>query len=150
MSSVSIGGAATAVKVAVEKTVESVNKQVLSRATRAVNAMRNAELDVLKGQRSGKVYKKPGGGTYRASAPGEPPARRTGNLRLHWNGNVEVRSSSGRGASVNLQLESMETKYNDYMEHGTPGGMIAPRPYVDRITEKATPEVVSIYSEPYV
>ena len=149
MSSVSIGGAATAVKVAVEKTVQSVNQQVLSRATRAVNAMRNAELDVLKGQRSGKVYKKPGGGTYRASAPGEPPARRTGNLRLHWNGNVEAGTSSGQGISVKLQLESMETKYNDYMEHGTPGGMIAPRPYVDRITEKATPDVVAIYSESY-
>ncbi len=151
MSTVNIGGAGDAVKVEVQKTVKNVNQQILSRASRALNAMRNAELDVMKGQRSGRIYKKPGGGTYRASAPGEPPARRTGNLRMNWNGKVTGSASAGNsgGVSINLELESMEKKYNSYMEHGTPGGKIAPRPYVGRIKEKAMPDVAAIYSEPY-
>lgn len=39
----------------------------------------NASLYVLRGKRSGKVYRVPNTGkTYRASAPGEPPAVRSG------------------------------------------------------------------------
>lgn len=34
----------------------------------------------LRGQGSGYLYRHPAGGTYRASAPGEPPAERTGDL----------------------------------------------------------------------
>ena len=71
-------------KIAVGEIVERVGRQVVSRGTRAVNAIRNAELDVLKGQRSGRVYRKPySKATYTASAPGEPPARRSGALRLN-------------------------------------------------------------------
>lgn len=148
MRGVSIGEASSAVKIEVQKAVQDINRQVLSRGTRAVNAMRNAELDVLKGQRSGKIYKKPGGGTYRASAPGEPPARRTGNLRLHWNGNVSIRSNgSDGGASVALELESQE-RYAGHLENGT--DRMAARPFKDRITEKAMSDVVTIYNEPYV
>lgn len=147
MSAVNVGGQ---IEVAVKKVTENVCRQVVSRGTRAVNEIRNAELNVLKGARSGKVYKKPGGGTYRASAPGEPPARRTGNLRMNWNGRVEGGASGGTSVSLTAVLESMETKYNDYMEHGTPGGMIAPRPYVERIRDKALPKIEAIYNEPYV
>lgn len=149
MSTVSVGAAGGAIAAAVRQVVERVDRQVISRATRGVNAIRNAELDVLKGQRGGRTYKKPGGGTYQASAPGEPPAVRSGALRQNWNGQV-TGGMSGGGVAISLELISMETKYNDYMEHGTPGGMIAPRPYVDRITQKALPEVKAIYSEPYV
>lgn len=147
MSAVNVGGQ---IEVAVKKVTENVCRQVVSRGTRAVNEIRNAELNVLKGARSGKVYKKPGGGTYRASAPGEPPARRTGNLRMNWDGRVEGGASGGTSVSLTAVLESMETKYNDYMEHGTPGGMIAPRPYVERIRDKALPKIEAIYNEPYV
>ena len=82
------------VRICVERCVNKINKQAVSRARRAANVIRNAELNVLKGQRSGKVYKKPGtygeessratkklmkeyghilkgGQLYRASAPGE-------------------------------------------------------------------------------
>lgn len=60
-------------KIAVDEVVKNVGRQAISRGTRAVNALRNAELEVLKGQRSGRVYKKPySRATYTASAPGEP------------------------------------------------------------------------------
>lgn len=136
----------SSLKIAVDKVVESVGKQVVSRGTRAVNAIRNAELDVLKGQRSGRVYRKPHSkATYTASAPGEPPARRSGALRLNWHGEVKGGSTAG-GTKITAALES-EQDYSGYLEDGTK--KMAPRPYKDRITEKALPEIRSIYNEPY-
>lgn len=48
--------------------------------------------EVLVGERTGKWYRKPGGkGMYRASAPGEAPASRTGDLRRSYKvGPLEV------------------------------------------------------------
>ncbi len=141
------GSAGTAIRATVKDQVENINRKVVSRGVRAVNALRNAELEVLKGQRSGKVYRKPfSKATYTASAPGEPPARRTGNLRLHWNGQVKSEKASGDGVSVIAELESQE-KYSVYLENGK--GM-APRPFVERIKRKAEPEIKKIYSEPYI
>lgn len=125
-----------------------INRKVASRGARAVNALRNAELDVLKGQRSGKKYRKPytKKATYIASAPGEAPARRTGNLRLHWSGDVSARGNSNGGMALDVTLESQE-KYAAALENGH--GNVAARPFVDRIKEKAEPEIAKIFSEPY-
>ena len=113
----------------VKKAISQVQSELPSRAFRASNALRNAELEVMRGQRGGRTYRKPSGGSYTASAPGEPPAWRTGTLARSWrplpNGN------------------------NPTMENGTPGGMIAPRPFAQRTVDKAEPEIVEIYSEPY-
>lgn len=145
MSSISQAGAA--LRIAVDRVVENVGRQAVSRGTRAVNAIRNAELDVLKGSRSGHVYKKPySSSTYTASAPGEPPARRSGALRLNWHGEVQGGSAGSGGIQITAVLES-EQHYAGYLEDGT--SKMAPRPYKDKITEKATPEIVAIYNEPY-
>lgn len=133
-------------KVAVDDTVKKVNREAASRGTRAVNAIRNAELEVLRGKRSGRVYRKPHTKShYTASAPGEPPARRTGNLRLNWNGTVES-SSTGSGLRVTAVLESQE-RYSTYLENGT--RRMAPRPFKQPISEKAMPEIERIYHEKY-
>lgn len=156
------------IRAKVSEITENINRKVISRGTRAVNAMRTAELRVLKGQRSGRVYRKPGtygeaskatkkllgeyghklrgGQLYRASAPGEPPARRTGNLRLHWNGQVKKGASSGHGVEIIAELESQES-YAVNLENGT--SKMAPRPFVEKIKEEATQEIQKIYSEPY-
>jgi len=139
--------ASAALHIAVDRVVQNVGNQVVSRGTRAVNAIRNAELDVLKGSRSGKVYKKPfSRATYRASAPGEPPARRTGALRLNWNGAVRGGITSGNEVKITAELQSNQD-YSGYLEEGTPH--MEARPYKDKIIEKATPEIEAIYSEPY-
>lgn len=101
---------------------------------------------MLKGQRSGRTYRKPytKQATYAASAPGEPPARRTGNLRMHWSGTVQSRSNS-EGVTVTAVLESQEA-YSGYLENGT--SKMAARPFAGKITEKALPEVKRICKEP--
>lgn len=133
-------------KIAVDDTVKKVNLDAASRGMRAVNAIRNAELEVLSGKRSGRVYRKPHTKShYTASAPGEPPARRTGNLRLNWNGTVES-SSTGSGLRVTAVLESQE-RYSTYLENGT--RRMAPRPFKQPISEKAMPEIERIYHEKY-
>lgn len=133
-------------KIAVDDTVKNVNREAASRGVRAVNAIRNAELEVLSGKRSGRVYRKPHTKShYTASAPGEPPARRTGNLRLNWNGTVES-SITGSGLRVTAVLESQE-RYSTYLENGT--RRMAPRPFKQPISEKAMPEIERIYHEKY-
>ena len=133
-------------KIAVDDTVKKVNREAASRGMRAVNAIRNAELEVLRGKRTGRVYRKPHTKShYTASAPGEPPARRTGNLRLNWNGTVES-SSTSSGLRVTAVLESQE-RYSTYLENGT--RRMAPRPFKQPISEKAMPEIERIYHEKY-
>ena len=133
-------------KIVVDDTVKKVNREAASRGMRAVNAIRNAELEVLSGKRSGRVYRKPHTKShYTASAPGEPPARRTGNLRLNWKGTVES-SSTGSGLRVTAVLESQE-RYSTYLENGT--RRMAPRPFKQPISEKAMPEIERIYHEKY-
>lgn len=133
-------------KIAVDDTVKKVNREAASRGMRAVNAIRNAELEVLRGKRSGRIYRKPHTKShYTASAPGEPPARRTGNLRLNWNGTVES-SITCSGLRVTAVLESQE-RYSTYLENGT--RRMAPRPFKQPISEKAMPEIERIYHEKY-
>ena len=79
----SVHSAGMSVRAKVSEAAAGISRQAASRGVRAVNALRNAELNVLKGQRSGKRYRKyPYKSMYTASAPGEPPARRTGTDRL--------------------------------------------------------------------
>ena len=143
----SVHSAGRSVRAKVSEAAAGISRQAASRGVRAVNALRNAELNVLKGQRSGKRYRKyPYKSMYTASAPGEPPARRTGNLRLHWNGQVKKSVSSGNGVEIIAELESQEP-YAAALENGT--SKMAPRPFVEKIKEEAAPEIQRIYSEPY-
>lgn len=122
--------------------LNQVNAELPARAASAAQSLRNASLEVLRGRRGGRTYRKPGGGTYTASAPGEPPAVRTGTLRRSWR-TVQY--------GANHQNPAIETNvpYTGYMENGTPGGMIAPRPFEAKIVEKAKPEVEAIYAQPF-
>lgn len=113
------------------------------RSILAAHELRNASLEVLRGHRSGRLYKRTGyKRRYRASAPGEPPAVRSGTLRRSW------RPMQYGPNHQNPAIES-NVPYAGYMENGTPGGKIAPRPYEKRILEKAMPRIREIYGEPY-
>lgn len=142
------GSPGNSVRMIVKGVVKDINRQVASKGVVAINIIRNVQLQVLKGQRTGKRYRKPytKRATYTASAPGEAPARRTGNLRLHWNGNVRTKPHNNSGILVVAELESQE-EYSGMLDKGTKN--MAARPFVDTITEKALPEVVKACNESY-
>ena len=123
---------------------EHIEHELKSRAVRCANELRNAELEVLRGERHGRVYKVPKSTrTYTASAPGEPPARRTGNLRLHWTMDVRTEDRPD-GCVIDPGIVSGE-QYSLTLENGT--SRTAPRPYKDLIVKKAMPKIKSICEE---
>lgn len=131
---------------AVAKAVEQINWEVQSRAFRAANELRNSSLTVLRGQRSGRVYRRPfASGHYTASAPGEPPAVRSGDLRRSWRQNT--RSERGpQGLTVRPAIIT-NVPYAAMLDEGT--RKMAPRPYKDAVIENAKPRIKAIYREPY-
>ena len=94
---------------------------------------------------------------YTASAPGEPPAVRTGTFRNSWQSKQKITndvSLGNKGVSVRSYIESAartdNRKYNlgSILEDGT--SRMAPRPYAEKIQKKALPKIKKIYKEPYV
>lgn len=156
MSRVTIYG--PSIQAIVENVSDSVQQQMESRSYRAANELRNAALVVLKGQRNGRRYKVPGtyrrqrdkvsgkmknGRYYTASAPGEPPAVRSGVFRNSWQPRTYAFGTSY------FSIIDSNVDYAEWLENGTPGGQMAPRPHHDRIKEKAEPKIFRIYDEPY-
>lgn len=142
---------------------DSIKLQMESRSYRAANELRNASQLVLRGQRSGRRYKAPGtyakqtdrvsgqkknGRYYTASAPGEPPAVRTGVFRASWQPTAKVVFGSYI-SRIESGARTDNGRYNlgEILENGT--RRMAPRPYQDRILDKAEKPIVRIYSEPY-
>jgi hypothetical protein len=150
---------------AVNDAVKSAKTQAQSRAIRASNELRNSALRVLRGQRSGRVYKLPfSKKTYRASAPGEPPAVRSGRLRISWAARAIGKSDSEVIASIYTDV-----KYAPILEEGYDGQVqkqkklkqggtktisyhltIKPRPFEQPIIDGAKDKVMAIFNEPYL
>lgn len=116
----------------VEQIKQRIGQQMVSRAPRALNELRNKEIQTLTGPSP--------------SAPGSPPGVRTGNLRGSWTGQI-LGGAGGVGiANITIELQS-NTSYAHYLEDGTV--KMAARPFVDRIGQAALPGIAAIYSEPY-
>ncbi len=126
------------IKRVVKGMVAQIEAQIPMRATRVSIALKNASMEVLSGPRSGRTYRKPNGGTYIASAPGEPPAARTSTLM-----------GSFRPIQADPNIAGIETSvpYAAKLESGT--GRMAPRPFKNRIVEQATPAIEQIMNEPF-
>ncbi len=135
------------IKLEIDKLVDQINFEAKSRAFRAANELRNSALTVLRGQRSGRVYKRPfSSSKYTASAPGEPPAVRSGDLRRSWRQKT-ASESTGKGLTVKPAITT-DVKYAPWLDEGT--DRMAPRPFEDPIIEDAKPKIKAIYSEPYL
>lgn len=133
----------------VKEITENIKLQMESRAYRGANELRNASQLVLRGQRSGRRYRVPGTKRYyTASAPGEPPAARTGVFRMSWQPSAHVIFGSYI-SRVESTTRTNNGRYilGELLENGT--SKMAPRPHQDKILEKAEPNIVKIYSEPY-
>lgn len=129
---------------AVAESMDSIRQQLGARSYQASNELRNSALLVLRGQRHGRRYRVPGTKAYyTASAPGEPPAVRTGAFRNSW------QPTALQQGDVYISRIESDIPYADWLENGTPGGKMAPRPHHERILKDAEPKVVRIYSAPY-
>ena len=140
---------------AIDESVKHIKHEMESRSVSAANELRNASQIVLRGQRSGRRYKVPGthrrqrdktdgkmknGRYYTASAPGEPPAVRTGAFRMSW----QPRTYVVYGSYISRIESDIRTDNGRYtlgkvLEEGT--SKMAPRPHHDRILEKAEPKI---------
>lgn len=144
--------ASTLIVIKVNKVTSEITDQMKSRGVRAANELTRAKNAVLRGRRSGRQYRVPNTRRkYTASAPGEVPAQRTGQYRLKWD-----EKSYAEGNTVHSQIESHvrteNGKYNlgTLLEEGSPGGKIAPRPHKKKIADKARPNIVKIFKDPYL
>lgn len=161
--------AGTQIESIVREVNEKITQGMKARAYSASNELRNSSQMVLRGKRSGREYIVPGTGRmtyykrtktakitykkYRASAPGEPPAVRTGAFRESWQTKTES-EQSGDGVTVKSMIESNTRTDNgkyllgEILEEGT--GRMAPRPYQDKIVQDALPKIKRIYQRPYL
>jgi hypothetical protein len=136
----------------VQTTLKGIQQEVASRTYRASNELRNAALFVLRGQRSGRMYRIPGTKVdYRASAPGEAPAVRTGIFRLSWGTRVHVEKKDTKYrcvASIESNVKVGKYILGDLLEDGT--RRMKPRPYKNPTKERATPKIKLIYKNKYL
>lgn len=133
----------------VQELTTSIKQQMAQRTYRAANELRNSALDVLKGQRGGRRYKVPHTKRYyTASAPGEPPAVRTGTFRNSWQPSMEYSGSVFIG-KIESTARTDNGRYilSDLLENGT--SRMESRLHHDKIKEQAEPKIVRIYSEPF-
>lgn len=135
----------------VATTLKGVQQEVSQRAYRASNELRNASLFVLRGKRSGRIYRVPSTQrTYQASAPGESPAVRTGAFRMSWGTHVHVEKNGKHFRAISA-IESKERAggylLGEMLENGT--AKMKPRPYKKKVIDRALPKVKAIYQKPY-
>ena len=144
-----IEGYPAALKQCVDYINDSIKTQMKSRTFRGANEVRNSLVgDVLTGGRSGRMYKVPGtGAMYQASAPGEPPAVRTGAFRASWT--VEAQGGGDGCYKADLTSRLTVNGYNlgSLLEHGT--SKMAPRPYAKMAVDKSKDQVIQIFKESY-
>lgn len=103
-----------------------------SKLFRAANALRNAELEVLRGNPS-------------PSPPGGLPGYISGTLMRSWS------TYHTAGAEIGLFGIFSAAEYADYLERGTTNEdgtqRMAARPFVNKIQERALPKVRAIFAE---
>jgi len=115
----------------------AIDTNAKARMAQAVNEVRNETLNTLTGTRSGRQYKVPGTTrTYTASAPGEPPAQRLGELRQSITGRV-----TGALGQI-IGKVGTDKDYGPPLEYGTK--KMAARPWLRISFEKSIGKIQSI------
>ena len=150
------GNASRIIGHTIRTTLRGVEREVSARTYRASNELRTASLHVLRGQRSGRQYRIPHTRrTYTASAPGEPPAVRTGIFRLSWGTHTRIEKRGGNNyhaiAAIESNVKAGGHLLGDILEHGANSGRrrMAARPYKQAVCDRAMPRIREIYNRPY-
>lgn len=109
--------------------LEALNGRIERNVERACIHLQNQTKKTLTGQRSGRIYRVAGTKQrYQASAPGEPPAVRTGMLRNSIKYTVHGVSLSVKG------VVGTGVRYAEWLEFGT--SKMAPRPFLGPTFER--------------
>lgn len=132
-------------EIEVKGIVLEINANARGRAFRGVNLLRNAALEVLGQNGSGRVYKRGKEGRVQvASVAGQPPAPDYGNLRKNWRQAV-MAYPNGKGLGVRIHMKiTSDMFYQPFLEHGT--RKMAPRPHMERIKTKARPQITALFA----
>ncbi len=129
-------------KIALNKSVESIKKQMARRCYRAANELRNASVEVLRHAGSGRVYH-----GHVASAPGEPPAPDKGTFMKSWQAST-LRDGTRFISRIETNVDANGHNLGAILEYGT--SKMALRPHHEKIVQAALPKIKKIYSEPYL
>lgn len=118
---------------------QNLHTQVILRTAQTANLVLAYLKKALTGPRSGRWYYLPGGGMYKASAPGEYPARRTGQL-------VNTLQTSWDPENLTAVVGS-SVPYARYLEKKDPsaGG----RPWLSRAAKETDGQVKAIWAQPW-
>jgi len=126
-----------------DKVVKAIEDAQSRLMLEAVNEVRNVTLDTLSGSRSGRTYKVPGTGrTYTASAPGEPPAQATAELRQN------IKTSVGSEGKTVVGMVGTDKIQGKMTEFGTVN--MAARPWLRISFEKAMPKIRGIFGKKWL
>ena len=143
-----------ALQQALETVLSNIQNEMVRRSTAASEVLLDAKTLVFRGRRSGHRYRVPGTRRfYTASAPGEVPAARTGNFRTSWKKKVTVvKSGDNRDIHIGI-VNEVKTQSGNYLlgeilENGT--RKMAPRPYQQKILDRAEPKIIKIYAADYL
>ena len=127
-------------RASVREQVKAAQTKAQSCTVRASRELRSAALRVLSGRRSGRTYRVPyTQANYRASAPGEAPAARTGTLKNSW-GIIAMGSAALGRYSSGIQTN---VPYAELLENGT--SRMAARPFREKIIQRASPRIGDIF-----
>lgn len=122
-----------------KEVMHSINQSASRKMSAAVNEVRNTVMETLSGSRSGQTYYVPGTHrSYTASAPGEPPAVATSELRQSVSTLIE---SEVGGIVGKVGTDKIQGKMTEF---GT--RHMAPRPWLRKSFEKAEGKVRAILS----
>ena len=121
-----------------DQVVKKIDDMAAQRMTEACIHVQNKTKEKLSGKRTGRVYRVPGTNrTYTASAPGEPPAVMTGQLRTSIKyrivGDMKVTGEVGSELKKAVELEFGTKK-------------IKPRPFLRPTFQEELPEIKNILS----
>lgn len=120
------------------KVIDALDSIAGQRMTEACIHVQNKTKEKLSGKRTGRVYRVPGTNrTYTASAPGEPPAVMTGQLR----NSIQFRVKGGRTVSGEVGSELRKAVE---LEFGTK--KIEPRPFLRPTFQEELPKIKEILS----
>lgn len=110
-----------------DRVTGAVKRELDGRVDRACQLVQREIIGLLRGARSGRRYYVPNTKSkYTASAPGEPPAWRTGQLA----NSIDYEKKTEKNKIRGFVGTTIKEKWPYWLEVGTPGGQVSPRPYL--------------------